>query len=141
MAKLTATSIAIPDVAVDVVAGPVTEKIAYHDIKLDQVNEGKIGSLAVAGATISVASPQLPAPFEGTLGALTATNLDLGLYARMITQARTDANQELAPLYDTASFEGMQLKSGDMLSISVGKMSASGVKGRPFLTSIVDLQK
>src|SRR5260370_11868908 len=101
--------------------------MAYQEIKLDQVNEGKIGNLTVAGATLNVSSPTLPAPIEGTFGALTATNLDLGLYARIITQARTDADEALAPPYDTASFEGVQLKSGDMLSISIGKMTGSRV--------------
>jgi hypothetical protein len=141
LAKLTATSIAASDLSIDVAAGQITEKIAYKDIKLDQVNEGKIGNLAIGGATLSVSSPAMPAPLEGTIGTFSATNVDLGLYARIVTQARTDANEPLATLYDSATIDGVKLKVGDGVDISVGKMSAGGIKARPFLQSVLDFQK
>ncbi|MBV9634753.1 MAG: hypothetical protein JO163_12120 [Methylobacteriaceae bacterium] len=138
--KLTASSIVVPEVKADVTAGPLTESITYNKITLSDVESGKIGDLTIDGGTVSATGPGMPGPIEGTMGAFSSKNLDLALYARIISESRTDPNEPLGVLYESATFDGLQLKSGDAFSVSVGKMTAHDIKGRPFVKSIRELQ-
>ncbi|MBV9634751.1 MAG: hypothetical protein JO163_14465 [Methylobacteriaceae bacterium] len=135
--KLTVASIIVPEVLIEVPAG----KITWKNLNLTDVTRGKIRVLTLKGGSLSMTGPNSPPSIEGTFGFLRARVLDLGLYARIGTQSRQDTKAALETLLDGLTFEGMHLKAGDVLNISLGKVSMSGLKGRPLLASFADLQR
>jgi hypothetical protein len=140
MDKLTADTIEVPEIDLSITAGEVSEKVVYHDVKLASVESGKIGALSIGTGDLSVTGPKMPGPMEGKLGALTAKNVDLGLYARILTEARSDTDEALKTLVESMSFDGLELKVGDTFKMTVGKVLSRDTKARPFLIALRDIK-
>lgn len=143
MSKLTADSISMPELSVDVTAPNMSQKFVYKDIKLEHVEKGKIAEYTSGISTLSV-DVQDPAaklgPIEGTFGASSAKNLNMGLYARIMTESRKDPDEAFGTLYDSFVVDGIEIK-GKGFSAKTGKVTGAKVMARPFLISIADFQK
>ena len=127
--KLTAAAISAPMVAGTIKIGDLNETITYKDVRLANVVAGKIGAASIAETNIAIAGGKA-GPIAVMMPNTTAKNIDLVLISRMLTQARTDANEPLATLYESFSADGFTMTGMPNGTMSLGKISGQGFKGR-----------
>lgn len=143
MAKFTADEISIPEVIIESTVPGVSQKLVYKDIKLEHLDHGKVGSYTSGAgeATMQFTDKTVDmGSIEVKIGPSRAANVDLGLYARIMTQARKDANEPLTPVYDSFEIDGMELK-GKSFSLNAGKMTSGKVSMRQLAIPMGDFQK
>ena len=141
LAKLSAASIIIPRLMVDIDAPDAIERGILHDIAMIDVEKGKIGALSIAGGSLSMSERDLVGPVEGKIGTLIAHELDLGFALRLLTQARQDPNEQLKTLLESANFDGLTLTGGEAFGLGIGRISLSRVTARPPLQPLSELQE
>ena len=132
-AALNAAAISMPEVIGTVKLGEISETLAYHDVKLVNIVNGKIGAASVATVSIAVDSPK-SGPMQGVLTNLAAKNMDLVQSARLMTETRKDGNEPVQTIYDSFSADGFVLKGVKDVDISFGKISGLGFKARAMAT-------
>ena len=126
-AALNAAAIAMPEVIGTVKLGEISETLTYHDVKLVNIVNGKIGAASVADVTLAMDSPKT-GPMQGVLTNLAAKNMDLVLSARLISETRKDKSEPLQTIYDSFSADGFALKGVKDVQFSFGKISGQGFK-------------
>lgn len=136
-AALNAAAISTPEIIATVQLGKISETIAYKDVRLVNIVKGKIGAASVAMTEIAVKDPNGPA-ISVKIPNSEVKNFDLVQTTRVMTQARTDANEPLLPMYDSFSADGISLSGLPDASISVGRLSGGAIKGRAMAVPYMD---
>ena len=131
LAKFNAAAITIPEVVGSVKIGELSEKITYHNVKFANVVNGKIGTASVADAAVWADVPNVGV-VSGVLTNMATINMDLVQAARVMTQARTGADEPLQTIYDSFSTESFVLKGLKDVNLSTGRITGKGFKARPF---------
>ena len=105
--KLTAATVAIPDLAADSVNGAAENHWTQTHILLAKVTGGRASEASTGPASLAVSNGKKASNF--VIGAMQATGVDLGQIARVFVEARTDDSEKLLPLYDTLSVTAIKL--------------------------------
>ena len=136
LAKLDAVSISIPDLEFEQSLGQIHQLAHYHDVKLENIHGGKVGSYSIAGAEIhgDIGNGQT---IEGKILPMGGTDTDLPGLIRLFSQTGSP-EAPLKPLYGTAYGDGYTFKT-PMLEFSVGKATMSDIRGRPLTHSLSDI--
>lgn len=129
LAGLTATSITIPEINLDVTAvidGETTvTSVTFSDIVLSDVTEGVAATISLAGIALEESDDA-----SAELGALSATDFNiagvLGLYGLVDAGGQT----ELETIYKDFGFEGGSFTAED-ISCTMGGMTVGEFKARP----------
>jgi len=137
ISKLDAGSIVIPDLALDQNVAGMHQLAHYKNVKLTDIRAGKVGSYSIESGAIGgdMGNGQT---MTGVLHRLGGTDIDLPALVRVFTQASADGNAPMQPLYGTAYADGYEIKS-PQFTISVGKVTMSGISGRPLKTSLTEI--
>jgi hypothetical protein len=139
LAAVTAATITMPEIVAETKHDAAAETVIYRNVKLSDVKAGQVGTMSIAGASIAATTPKLD-DLHGTIGALTASDVDLALVARVATVARTDPAEPRKPLYAKYAVDGFTLESQKGgFSFSVGPVTGSGSKGRALETPLIAL--
>jgi len=137
LAGLTATSITIPEITLNVAVtaeGTTTDStVIWHDIVLSDVVDGVAASVTMSGTTVTTG-----ADANGDFGALSASQVDigglLGLYGLVDGQGQT----EMQTLYTDFSFAGGSFTAPEM-SCDFGAVTAAEFRGRPIKSSFGEI--
>lgn len=133
LAGLSATSITIPEITVEVTTGDSQGSFTLSDIVLSDVDDGVAASIAMAGMD-----------FEGgtdgsaSLGAISANQFNIGGVLGLYGLIENTGQTELATIYQDFAFEGGTVSAADG-ECTIGSLSAAEVKARPLNYSFADL--
>ena len=139
-ATLNAAAISMPEVVGSVKFGDMAETITYHDVKLMNIVNGKIGSASVADVALAIDSPK-SGPLLGVLSNMSVKNMDLVQSARLISETRKDSSEPLQTIYDSFSADGFALKGVKDVEFTFGKISGQGFKARAMATPYAEVVK
>jgi hypothetical protein len=139
LAKLTAASIVIPRLMIDIDAPDAVERGVLSNIAMVDVERGKIGALSIAGGSLSMSGRDIAAPVQGTIGTLIAHEFDLGLGLRLLTKARRDPAEPTKTLLESAKFDGLTLTAGEAFGLGIGRTSLGRVAARPPLQPLGEM--
>jgi hypothetical protein len=129
LAGLGAASIAIPEMTVEMKTGATTQKFIYRDILLNGVSEGKAADASVAGISFSIADPE-NGEADGAYGKVGASDVDLVLAAKIMTETREAADAPKLTLFSAIDIDGFHL-GGAHGGLDVRRLTAATVTGRP----------
>lgn len=135
--KLSAKSIVIPEMDFEQTFAGIEQKLVYRDSKLTGLANGKLASFDIASGALTSKLPDgkdMSAELRGLHGA----DIDFAALARMMTEPAKAAGAPLLPLYGESSIESYLIKLPN-LEISVGPISAKGIKGRPLKVPFTEL--
>ena len=138
LAKFTASAVTAQDVSAELAAGDAGQTIAYREVKLVNVDKGKIGAFSIAGANQSAKMPDGEV-MRIKIGAMSGKNADLAGMARFFTGTRADDNEPLTTVYENFTAEGYDIaleKSG--IAVKIGTITGRDFKMRPMKTSLAD---
>lgn len=128
VAKLTAASIAIPEMTVETKAGTSTQTFVYHDILLNGLAGGRAADANVAGISFSIADPQGDA--DGAYGKISARDVDLVLATRIIGETRDQPDAPKLPLVKAIDIDSFHL-GGASGELDLRRLTAAAGTGRP----------
>ncbi len=134
LAKFTAAAVTAQDVSAELVAGETSQQVAYRDVKLINIDKGKIGALSVSGADQTAKMPDGEV-MHIKIGAMSGKNMDLAGIARFMTGVRTGDNEPMTTVYESFAAEGYDValeKSG--VNFRIGTISGRDFKMRPLKT-------
>ena len=131
MARLTAESVAIPEISATATQNGITSTFVYRDVRLFGLASGVVRSLAISGGTFDSQSKEHPTT-KGEFGPMAATAIDLPWIAKTYTE-KAGPNDTVARVgYATFSIEGiaagMMSKTGEPL----GKFGVGRIVGKDF---------
>ena len=124
--KLTAAEISAPELTLEQAVGDQKQTTTYHDIRLTDIRDGKVGHGESASANLEVKGGAA-GPMKGTLKRTTYEALDLKQSARVLTEkAAADANEPYVPVSGSFQQDGYDLDLGKAGKMSIGKTTARG---------------
>lgn len=140
IAAISATRWTAPEIVFEQKLGAVNQTITYRDVVLEDIVNGRIARMKVAGGDIESALPD-GQKMSGHMGAMSATGMDLAAMARILTTTSTDPNAPLVTVYESFAAEGYEITMGDAGFIKVGTMAGRDFRMRPMSMSFADLMK
>ncbi|NEU11314.1 hypothetical protein G3T14_04135 [Methylobacterium sp. BTF04] len=127
LARLDATSIAIPELRVERTAMPAAPVVTYRDVVAKDVRAGRIAELTAAGAAIVVdGAGQMG---TGTYGRLRATDLDLTVLGRLYGEAG-DGKGALQRIYGTVSLDDIAYVNARGGAVKIARIEGRDLAGR-----------
>ena len=137
--KFTAASLVAPEVSAEVALGAGSNLVAYRDVKLINIDKGKIGAFSVAAFEQTAKLPD-GEEMRITAGAMSGKYMDIAAIARFMTASRSDDNEPLAVVQETFTADGysVDLKNAGV-SFKTGTISGRDLKMRPMKTSFKEL--
>ncbi|WP_193335446.1 hypothetical protein [Devosia beringensis] len=137
LAGLTATSITIPEITlnVEVTTDDTTTQstVVWHDIVLDDVVDGVAASVTMSGTTVTTS-----ADASGDFGALSARQVDIGGLLGLYGLVDGEGQTEMQTLYSDFSFSGGSFTAPE-ISCDFGAVTAAEFRGRPISSSFVEI--
>lgn len=140
IAAISATRWTVPEIIFEQKLGAVNQTITYRDVVLEDIVNGRIARMNMAGGDIESALPD-GQKMSGKMGAMSATGMDLAAMARILTTTSTDPNAPLVTVYESFAAEGYEITMGDAGFIKVGTMAGRDFRMRPMSMSFADLMK
>ena len=128
LARLSAASIAIPEMTVESKSGTATQTFVYRDILLSGIAQGKAAEASVAGISISIADAE-NGDAAGAYGRISAKDIDLVLAAKIISETRDAADAPKRQLFDAVDIDGFHL-GGAHGGFDARRLTAAVVTGR-----------
>ncbi len=128
LARLSAASIAIPEMTVESKSGTATQTFVYHDILLSGIAQGKAAEASVAGISISIADAE-NGDAAGAYGGISAKDIDLVLAAKIMSETRDAADAPKRQLFDAVDIDGFHL-GGAHGELDARRLTAAVVTGR-----------
>lgn len=138
LAKFSAAAVTAQEVSAEMSAGEVKQAIAYRDVRMVNIEKGRIGALSISGADQSAAMPD-GETMRIKIGAMTGKGMDLAGIARFMTGTRTDDNEPLTTVYESFAADGYDIaleKAG--LTFKIGTISGRDFRLRPLKTPFSD---
>lgn len=142
VSRFSAEEISIPEMTSSGGSPDMAMDAVVKDTKLLHVKNGKIEAYTTGPMTLSTRAPKgggSAEPVVVSLGSSNTMNFDVGLYARVIAQSRTDDSEALAPLYDSMGADGLAVK-GEGFSFTAAKFVAGKGMVRPFMTPLAGFE-
>lgn len=137
LAGLTATSITIPAIVVEVTSTnddtTTNATITLADVQLNDVADGVAQSITMASTTVESDDDG-----SAALGAFSASNFDIGGVLGIYGLVEASAETELKTIYTDFAFEGGTLTSPEV-TCTIGEMIAAEFKARPLKYSFADM--
>ncbi|WP_442754352.1 hypothetical protein ACNHKD_15345 [Methylocystis sp. JAN1] len=130
LARLSAKNLVIPSLTAESKVGDETQRTEYRDVRAADIRAGRIASLRAAGAEQTFEKAN--GGSERYLwGASLAKGVDLRQLVHMALAVRVDPQEALKPLVEEESVESLTLEDkGARLTVTTGRIAATGVKGR-----------
>jgi hypothetical protein len=129
LAKLSATTITMPELTIVTRIGATTQQFFYRDIALNGVVSGKAATASAAGASFTLSDPRA-GDAAGAYGRISASNVDLVLAAKLLTQTIDNPDAPKLPLYQSVSVDGFHLGNAHF-GLDIKTLTAAAVKARP----------
>jgi hypothetical protein len=131
MARLSAESIAIPEITATATQNGIASAFVYRDVRLFGLAAGVVRSLAISGGTFESRSTDQAAS-KGEFGPMAATAIDLPWIARAYTE-KAGPNDTVAKVaYATFSVDGLSATTLSKTGDEVGKASVGRIVGKDF---------
>ena len=137
---VSATRWTIPEVIFEQKLGQVNQTVTYKSIVLEEIANGRVGRMNVAGTDISSVLPD-GQKMTGRMGAISATGVDLAASIRVMTTTASDPNAPLIPITESYVADGYEFGMGDLMQVKVGIISGRDFRMRPLSTPMTDLVK
>jgi hypothetical protein len=133
LARLTAARIVIPEMIVESKpAAAGKQRIVYHDMTLEDVVGGRVGTSRTASIDQAV-DPAKGGHYDAHWGRAVDKGLDLRQIAHVTSLTRSDEKEALKPIDDETVIEDVVMSSPDSkFELRFGRTTASGVKARAF---------
>jgi hypothetical protein len=129
LAKLSATTITMPELTILTRIGPTTQQFTYRDIALNGIVSGKAATASAAGASFTLSDPRA-SDAAGAYGRISAGNVDLVLAAKLLTQTLDNPDAPKLLLYQSVSIDGFHLGNAHF-GLDIRSLTAAVVKARP----------
>lgn len=130
LARFSAKSLIIPALSAESKLGEETQRLQYRDVRAEDIQAGRIGSLRAAGAEQTFERAQ-GGPLRYVWGASRAKGVDLRQLVHMTLAVRLDPKEALKPLVEEESVESFALEDvGQRFALTTGRIAATGVRGR-----------
>ena len=129
MAKLTAATVSIPEIAGEVEAGDGKIAVTYTDVKFANVAKGVAGAVSI-GEIKFAATGDKNADLSGVIVNFAARNVDTGAILHAHHDARKDADEPMKLQYESIAADGMTIRGVPGVAFSIGKISIKDVSGR-----------
>lgn len=137
LAGLTATSITIPTITVDITTTiddeTVETALTFNNLELTDVTDGVAASVSLAGMTMDSGE-------NGTadMNAISASNFDIGGVLGIYGLVEAGGQTDLETIYTDFTFEGGTFTAPDV-TCTIGQMSVAEFKARPLAYSFADM--
>lgn len=142
IAKLTAEGVSAPEIAIRVKFGEgatlSTTSMVYRDLRIAGIASGVIRSAALSGADVESRLGEKNSG-KGTYGAMTMTEVDLGLIARFLLEPAGPQDTALRVAYGSWSQEAFGTTDSTGARSSIRAATAKNVRLRPTSTPIIPL--
>ena len=139
LAKFSAKSITVPEIAFEQKFGPVDQNIVYRDFVATDIVNGKIGS--IDGGAASVSSDANGVKVTGKTGAQHGKGIDLAAIVRVLTKSAKGPDEPLVALYDSFGIDSYDISSPGVMDIHLGPITGGPFKGRPMKVPFVEILK
>jgi hypothetical protein len=133
LAGLTADSIAIPEITLEVDGKATDSAVVFSDIVLKNITNGVADSVTISGVSISSSKDA-----DGQFGAMSANNFDIGGLLRLYGLVDGAGQTELKTIYTDLRFAGGSFSAPDV-SCTIGATSAAEFRARPLKTSFAEI--
>lgn len=140
-AKLSTLSAArwrVPEIIFEQKMGQLNQTVTYRDVVLEEIANGRITRMNLAGADIDSTLPD-GQKMTGRMGPMSATGINLAAAFQVFMSSSSDPNAPLIPLYDSFAADGYEISFGDAGQIKVGVMAGRDFRMRPLSSSFGDL--
>lgn len=135
LARLSAKSLVIPSMTSETTSGDETHRILFRDLRAEDIRGGRFGVVRIA-AREETDEKSGAATERDVATAAVSKGVDLRQIVHIALAARTDPNEALKPVIDEDSVERYTIEDPRAgLSVTIGPMKATGVKGRAFLAA------
>eukprot|EP01037_Dinobryon_pediforme_P006364 gene6364-6431_t len=143
VAKLNATGITSDEVTVTTTFGDQSSETTYSGVKATNINQGIVAALTVDSAETSM-DGNGALDISATIGAITATNINLPVYMRVITET-AKGDESPVPMVDSLAIKDFALSAEDDKSeggsFKIAAINYSNLKARPLKVSFADFIK
>ena len=141
VAKLDATGMSVDELTLTTNFGDQSIETTYSGLKASAIVQGKISTLTIDSAEVSTDGNDAQ-DISATIGAITAVNINMPGYIRMMTEA-AKGDEPLVPLMDTLVAKDMELDIEDEkeqgYAVKIASVNYNNFKGRPLKTAFADL--
>ncbi|MEA2841961.1 MAG: hypothetical protein QOF41_3291 [Methylobacteriaceae bacterium] len=136
MRALNAERIVVPEVVAEMKAGPPGQTVTYRNFVLTGVKDGRVTDAAAQSVSMAL-TDENGGKLSGDFGALATHNIDLVLAARIAASSRSNNDEPKGLLYESFSIDGGGFVAPkENFEITVGRISGSNIKARPFSTPL-----
>jgi hypothetical protein len=136
MRALNAERIVVPEIVAEMKAGPPGQTVTYRNFVLTGVNGGRVTDASAQSVSMALTN-QNGDKVSGEFAALATHNIDLVLAGRIAASSRGASDEPKALLYESFSVDGGGfVVPKENLEITLGRMSGSNIKARPFSTPL-----
>ncbi|MQW88167.1 hypothetical protein GHJ82_15125 [Sinorhizobium saheli] len=146
--RFAAKRVSAPEVTVTQAVAGIEQKLVYKNVASEDIANGRIARYSASGAAFEVA---VEAPEEeggkkrmsGSIGAMTAEDIDAAYLARLYTEKAGPEDKEAKPVYGPISVKDIAFSDGEA-SFGYAEMRSSGISMRmpsePLLEVLEELQ-
>jgi hypothetical protein len=129
LARLSAKEIVAPELVTEQKGGANRSVTRYRNVVARDVVQGRMGSLTVDGAAIDVDVPE--GKSTGTLGRITARDLDLAEAARLYSDKAGAAAPEMKRIYGVFSMENLLIAGPKGAEVRIARIAGKDFMARP----------
>jgi hypothetical protein len=138
LATFSAKEIRIPELILDQKIGNTIQKTIYQNLVLKDVLNGKAALFTSLSGTFSTGEKDTTA-LSGTMGLMSAKDIDMALIARLYTDKAGVADKELKVVYGAFSADNLQFKGEKGENIAISRISGNDFKAKLGQTSWTDI--
>lgn len=138
ISSISATRWRVPEIIFEQKMGQLNQTVTYRDLVLEEIANGRITRMNIAGADIDSVLPD-GQKMTGRMGAMSATGVNLAAAFQVFMSTSSDPNAPLIPLYDSFAADGYEITFGDAGQVKVGVIAGRNFSMRPLSTSFSDL--
>lgn len=126
---LVAREIVVPELIGEVTSAAGVQTTTYRDVVLTGISGGRIGSIVSPSGSIS--GPPGPTGVEGTFGASTVSDLDVGLAVSLFTDRAGPTPGPMKKLYGSFSVDAIAIKGDQNLNMKIARAAGRDIGARP----------
>lgn len=135
---ISATRWRVPEIIFEQRMGQLNQTVTYRDVVLEDIANGRIARMNMAGADINSVLPD-GQKMTGRMGAMSATGINLAAAFEVFLSSSSDPNAPPVAIYDSFAADGYEINFGDVGQVKVGLMSGRDFRMRPLSVSFGDL--
>ncbi len=128
LATLSATQILIPRMILSQDIAEVTQEAVYEDIRIENVDEGRIAGFTAAGGSFSASEGD--EDVVGQFGQVEARMIDLPLILRLYTEAAGEGDNPYQTAYESFSISDLVMGDGEQAEVTIDEITGGAVAVR-----------